>query len=286
MNKEKKTTEFRDCITGSINETFLDEIFYLKKKRVENAKASRDFEELKKTAISKRETAKHHRLRKSLQKNQINIIAEIKRASPSKGVINDKIDVAETAKHYEKGGACAISVLTEEDRFKGSLEDLKTVRNAVELPILRKDFIFDEFQIFEAAEAGADVVLLIAAMLTDEVLQRLYALAEAVLGLDALVEVHTLEELERVKKLGAFIIGVNNRDLHSFKVSLDTSRELIKHSPADAFMITESGIRGKDEITELRELGFSGFLIGETLMRSGNVEEELKKLTTKAQRKF
>ena len=111
------------------------------------------------------------------------------------------------------------------------MEDLKTARKAVNLPILRKDFIFDEYQIYEAAEAGADVILLIAAMLDDEVLQKLHHLAEEVLGIDALVEVHTLEELERVKKIGAKIIGVNNRDLHSFKVSLDVSRELIKHAP-------------------------------------------------------
>ena len=257
---------------------FLTEIIELKKKRLEIAKANCDFEELKKSAIAKRATAEHHRLRKNLERNQINIIAEIKRASPSKGVINDKFDVAEVAKSYEKGGACAISVLTEEDKFKGSLEDLQAARNAVSLPILRKDFIFDEFQIYEAAEAGADVILLIAAMLDDEDLQKLHALAEQDLGLDALVEVHTLEELERVKKIGALLIGVNNRDLHSFKVSLDVSRELIKHAPEGALMITESGIRAKDEILELRELGFSGFLIGETLMRSGNVEEELEKL--------
>ncbi len=259
---------------------FLNEIIELKKKRLEIVKANRDFDELKNSAIARRKTAEKHRLRENLQRDQINIIAEIKRASPSKGVINDKIDVAEVAKNYEKGGACAISVLTEEDRFKGSLEDLKTARNAVNLPILRKDFIFDEFQIYEAAEAGADVILLIAAMLDDEVLQKLHALAEQDLGLDALVEVHTLEELERVKKIGAKIIGVNNRDLHSFKVSLDVSRELIKHAPTDALMITESGIQAKDEILELRDLGFSGFLIGETLMRSGNVEEELRKLAT------
>ncbi|HVE57801.1 MAG TPA: indole-3-glycerol phosphate synthase TrpC [Pyrinomonadaceae bacterium] len=257
---------------------FLTEIIELKKKRLETAKANRDFEELKGAAIARRETAEHHRLRTNLQSDQINIIAEIKRASPSKGVINDKIDVAETARSYEKGGACAISVLTEEDKFKGSLEDLRTVRNAVDLPVLRKDFIFDEFQIFEAAEAGADVILLIAAMLDDEALQKLHALAEEDLGLDALVEIHTLEELERVKKTKAKIIGVNNRDLHSFKVSLDVSRELIKHAPADALMITESGLSTREDLLELKELGFKGFLIGETLMRSGNPEEMLKLL--------
>ena len=264
---------------------FLTEIIELKKKRLETAKSNRDLEELKNSANAQRESAKHHRLRENLERDEINIIAEIKRASPSKGVINDKIDVAATAKSYENGGACAISVLTEEDKFKGSLDDLRTARNAVDLPVLRKDFIFDEFQIYEAAEAGADVILLIAAMLSDDDLLRLHNLAENDLGLDALVEVHTLEELERVKKIGARIIGVNNRDLHSFRVSLDVSRELIKHAPAESLMITESGIRTPEEIRELRDLGFAGFLIGETLMRSENIEKELKKLAAKEHEK-
>lgn len=259
---------------------FLTEIVELKRKRLAVAKSNRNFDELKRAAFARRETVENHRLRENLQRNQINIIAEIKRASPSKGVINDKIDVAETARSYENGGACAISVLTEEDRFGGSLEDLKSARNTVETPILRKDFIFDEFQIYEAAEAGADAILLIAAILDDETLARLYDLAEETLGFDALVEVHTLEELERVKSIGARIIGVNNRDLQTFKVSLDVSRELIKHAPEDALMITESGISTREEILELRELGFAGFLIGETLMRSGDAAKELRKLTT------
>lgn len=259
---------------------FLTEIIELKKKRLEIAKADCDFDELKKSAIARRNAAKKHRLREILQRNQINIIAEIKRASPSKGLINDKIDVAGLAGNYETGGACAISVLTEEDKFCGSLEDLRTAREAVNLPVLRKDFIFDEFQIYEAAEAGADVILLIAAMLDDENLVNLYDSAEKDLGLDVLVEVHTLEELERVKRIGAKIIGINNRDLHSFKVSLDVSRELIKHAAKDSLLIAESGISKKDEILELRNLGFSGFLIGETLMRSGDVIKSLESLTS------
>ncbi len=260
---------------------FLNEIIELKKKRLEFAKSKTSLEELKKKAFAVREKSEPNRLRKALsESNKINIIAEIKRASPSKGVINDKIDVDEIARMYERGGARAISVLTEEDKFRGSLEDLKTVRANVSLPILRKDFIFDEFQIYEAAEAGADVILLIAAMLDDEVLLKLYRLAEQKLGLDVLLEVHTLEELERAKKIGAKIIGVNNRDLHSFKVSLDVSRDLIKHAPKDAFMITESGLQTREDILELRESGFAGFLIGETLMRSENVEEELRQLAT------
>lgn len=259
---------------------FLTEIIELKKSRLEIAKASRDYDELKSSAIARRATMKSHRLRENLLGDQINIIAEIKRASPSKGVINDKIDVAELARSYDTGGACAISVLTEEDKFGGSLEDLRTVRRAVDLPILRKDFIFDEFQIYEAAEAGADVILLIAAILDDELLRELYHLAENDLRLDALVEVHTLEELERVEKTNAKIIGINNRDLRSFKVSLDVSRELIEHAPENSLLIAESGISTRDEILELRELGFAGFLIGETLMRSGDAAKELRNLAT------
>ena len=258
---------------------FLNEIIELKKKRLANAKAKISLADLREKAFAVREKSEPHRLQKALRENQTNIIAEIKRASPSKGVINDKIDVTETAQNYETGGACAISVLTEEDKFLGSLKDLTAARNTVDLPILRKDFIFDEFQIYESAAFGADVILLIAAMLDDENLAGLYRLAETDLNLDVLIEVHTLEELERVKKTGAKIIGINNRDLHSFKVSLDVSRELLKRAPKDSLMIAESGIRTKEEILELRNLGFSGFLIGETLMRSRNTAKELKKLT-------
>jgi indole-3-glycerol phosphate synthase len=259
---------------------FLSEIIELKKKRLEVAKVKTPLAELKRKAFAVREKSASHRLQNALTQNdRINIIAEIKRASPSKGIINDKIDVAETARNYERGGAGAISVLTEEDRFQGSLEDLKTARNSVEIPILRKDFIFDEFQIYEAAANGADVILLIAAMLDDKDLTNLYRLAEQELGLDVLLEVHTVEELERAKALGAKIIGVNNRDLHSFVVSLDVSRELIKHAPKDSLLIAESGLQTREHILELKSLGFSGFLIGETLMKSGNAEKELRKLT-------
>lgn len=259
----------------------LSEILELKRRRVEAAKARTNFAELQVNALAVRSRATNYALRNRLQNpDRINIIAEIKRASPSKGIINDKIDVAETARNYENGGACAISVLTEEDRFKGSLDDLKTARSAVAIPILQKDFFYDEFQIYEAAAAGADVILLIAAMLDDKTLAMLYHLAEEKLGLDVLVEVHTLEELERAKAINAKIIGVNNRNLHSFKVSLDVSRELIKHAPENTLLITESGLSTKDEILELHKLGFSGFLIGETLMRSGNAEEELRNLST------
>ena len=262
--------------------TFLEEILKLKWRRVEAAKKSSEILNLKSQIRASREKARAHRLREALQnQNSLNIIAEIKRASPSKGVINDKIDVAEIARNYERGGARAISVLTEEDKFQGSLEDLKTARASVSLPILRKDFIYDEFQIYEAASAGADVILLIAAMLDDETLARLRRLTEDDLKMDALVEVHTLEELERAKKIGAAgIIGVNNRDLHSFKVSLDVSRELIKHAPENSLMIAESGLQTRGDLLELKDLGFHGFLIGETLMRSGKPENVLSEWLT------
>ncbi len=262
--------------------TFLQEILELKRKRVEAAKLETGFESLREKAKQVRAASKPHRLREVLRNDgKINIIAEIKRASPSKGVINDKIDVAETAGNYERGGACAISILTEEDKFQGSLEDFKIARSSVAIPMLRKDFIFDGFQIYEAAASGADAILLIAAMLDDDVLTNLYQLAEQDLGLDVLLEVHTLEELKRAGAIGAKIIGVNNRDLHSFKVSLDVSRELVKHAPKDSLLIAESGLRTREDITELRNLGCAGFLIGETLMKSGDAEKTLKQLTTK-----
>ncbi|MBK8149303.1 MAG: indole-3-glycerol phosphate synthase TrpC [Acidobacteria bacterium] len=255
---------------------FLEQILELKRVRVEAAKANCDLENLRSLVGSARGTRPRHRLSEALSRDSINVIAEIKRASPSKGVINAEIDVAETSRMYDEGGAAAISVLTEEDLFQGSLEDLRAARTAVALPLLRKDFVYDEFQIYEAAAAGADAILLIAAMLDDATLAGLYRLADADLGLDALVEVHTREELERVKKINPRLIGINNRDLRSFEVSLDVSRELIRYAPDGSLMVTESGLSTRAEIEELRGLGFSGFLIGETLMRGADAREMLK----------
>ncbi|HKX82895.1 MAG TPA: indole-3-glycerol phosphate synthase TrpC, partial [Pyrinomonadaceae bacterium] len=165
--------------------TILNQIYEVKRSRVEAEKQQRDITVLKKAASLIRSQSDAHRLRSSLSGQRINIIAEIKRASPSKGVINDGINVAETAKIYANGGAAAISVLTEEDFFKGLLDDLRQARSVTKLPILRKDFIFDEFQIYEAAEAGADAILLIVAMLSDKELARLRDVAEGELGIDA-----------------------------------------------------------------------------------------------------
>lgn len=261
--------------------TILDKIFNAKKLRVAYEKRVVDHSRLKEKAKETRSVSRSFCFRTAFEnRDRLNIIAEFKKASPSKGVINTSADPARVAQVYRNGGAAAISVLTEEDFFGGSLDDLRAVRDAVDLPILRKDFIFDKFQIYEAAEAGADAILLLATMLEDDVLAELHDVAENILGLDALVEVHTLDELERVMKIGAGLIGVNNRDLKSFTVSLDTSRELIKHAPGKVVMITESGLKTRGDLIELSGLGYSGFLIGETLMRSDDPENELKKLTT------
>ena len=265
--------------------TILENIFEAKRRRVSECKRAFDADALIERAVEVRSTKEPHRFLSAfgVPYDGHRIIAEFKRASPSKGMINDATDPAKMATAYERGGACAISVLTEEDFFKGSLDDLRDVRSAVSLPVLRKDFIFDEFQIYEAAEAGADAVLLIVAALDVEKLRSLSSLAEEQLGIDALIEVHTREEMNIAKSIGAKLIGVNNRDLNSFQVSLEVSRRLIDDAPAGATLIAESGLRTRDELVELESLGYSGFLIGETLMRSADPTRELKRFVEGAE---
>jgi indole-3-glycerol phosphate synthase len=219
-----------------------------------------------------------HALRAALSAGGINIIAEFKRHSPSKGVIRADANLSQIVNSYEAGGAVAISVLTEEDYFDGSLDDLRTVKSTVDLPVLRKDFVFDEYQVYESAAAGADAILLIVAALDDETLRQLRQVAEDELGIDALVEVHTGEEMKRAVASGATLIGVNNRDLRTFEVSLNTSLSLAREAPSDALLISESGLRGPDDLRRLRGAGYHGFLIGETLMRADNPEQALRDL--------
>jgi indole-3-glycerol phosphate synthase len=259
--------------------TILERIIDIKRGRVRTLKQATDVAQLINDARAVRVGAGKHRFRESLSDlSRINLIAEFKRASPSKGVINELLDPIPASVNYKNGGACAISVLTEEDFFYGSLADLRAIRNAVDLPILQKDFFIDEFQIYEAAEAGADAILLIVAALTEGKLIDFLRLAQDELGMDALVEVHTWSEMEIAKQIGANIIGVNNRDLKTFEVSLNVSRDLIQQKPANALMIAESGISTRDEIVELRTLGFDGFLVGETLMRAGDATRALEEL--------
>jgi indole-3-glycerol phosphate synthase len=209
-----------------------------------------------------------HAFLNALRGGGINIIAEFKRRSPSKGMIREGANPVEIARAYQAGGAVAMSVLTEEDYFAGSLEDLRQVKFAVDLPVLRKDFIVDEYQVYESAASGADAILLIVAVLDDELLSWLRRLAEDELGMDALVEVHTSDEMKRAAACGATLIGVNNRDLRTFEVSLETSVRLAPEAPADALLISESGLKNSTDLQRLHDAGYRGFLIGETLMRA------------------
>jgi indole-3-glycerol phosphate synthase len=198
------------------------------------------------------------------------IIAEIKRASPSKGVIRADFDVAWLAGRYQSGGAAALSVLTDEPYFQGSLHNLELASGAAMLPCLRKDFMVDEYQIIEARAHCADAILLIAAALTDRELKR-FANAAREIALDVLVEVHTAAELDHVLdslgETGADAIGVNNRDLKTFDVQLETSLELAQRIPASVIRVTESGIFTAEDLIRMRDAGFDAFLIGESLMR-------------------
>jgi len=251
----------------STRPSILREIYADKRVKVERQKDTADIPELERTARSISESSQKFRLSSALSdRSRINVIAEFKRASPSKGIIDGTASPEEKALEYVEKGATAVSVLTEESYFLGSAEDLKAVRNAVPVPVLRKDFVFDPFQIIETRAIGADAVLLIAAMLDDPELRKLMEEAEA-LGLDALVEVHSKGEFERAVTAGARLIGVNNRDLNTFEVSLKHSKDLIGYKPEDVVMISESGISTVDEIEELKALGFDGFLIGEALMK-------------------
>ena len=256
----------------------LDEIITVKRTRVAEAMRARPLDELRETIRlqSLPDTAKT--FSRAINANGgTRIIAEFKRRSPSKGTIRPGADSATVARWYEAGGAAAISVLTEEDFFDGSLADLQAIRETVSLPLLRKDFIFDEYQIYETAIAGADAILLIAAALNDDSLRRLRILAED-LGLDALVEVHTRGEMRRAVNSGAKLIGVNNRDLTTFAVSLDTSIELAREAPPGCTLVSESGLENAIDLNRLGQLGYKGFLIGEWLMKAGNPEEALRRL--------
>lgn len=260
--------------------TYLDKIIEATRRRLAEAMSARPLEALRDAARDARRESVQHAFRQALSDaSRVNVIAEFKRASPSKGEINAGASVAETARRYAAGGARALSVLTEEDFFRGSLDDLREAKRACSLPVLRKDFVVDEFQVYEAAEAGADAVLLIVAALDGNTLHRLRVLIEEELGMDALVEVHDAEEMERASAAGATLVGVNNRNLRTFDVSLDVSARLAPLAPAGALLVSESGIRDDADIAQLRGHGYRAFLVGETLMRAGRPEEVLKELT-------
>jgi indole-3-glycerol phosphate synthase len=213
----------------------------------------------------------------ALARDKVNVIAEIKKASPSAGVLRRDFEPAALARAFEGAGAAALSVLTEEENFQGALAHLRDARAAVGLPVLRKDFIVDAWQVWEARAANADSFLLIAAALDDTALATLLALGRE-LGMEALVEVHTPEELERVLAAGARIVGVNNRNLHTLEVRVETSLELIEMIPQDCIAVSESGLRSAEDLRRFRAAGFDAFLIGESLMREADPGGALQRL--------
>lgn len=208
-------------------------------------------------------------LQRRLTADEPAVIAEIKKASPSKGVIREDFDPAAIARGYAAAGAACLSVLTDADYFQGSEAYLQTARSACALPVIRKDFLIDPYQIYEARAIEADCVLLIAAALSDEVLHSLYHLATH-LGMDVLIEVHDLGELQRVLPLNAPLIGINNRNLRSFATSLDTTLQLLPHVPDETLLVTESGIHTADDVERMRQQNVHSFLVGETFMRAND----------------
>jgi indole-3-glycerol phosphate synthase len=263
-----------------MTKNILSEILDRKRRTIAQLHADPSSRDLRERALRIRKDANPHRLVQALESDskRSKIIAEFKRRSPSAGIIRDDLTVNEIVRCYERGGACAISVLTDEEYFAGSIADLCAARSSTTLPLLCKDFIIDPMQVFEAAIAGADAVLLIAAALDDMSLAELRTLAENELGLDALVEVHNSEELNRALNARAKIIGVNNRDLRTFQVSLNTSQRLIAEAPRGKIMVSESGLQSAESLVRLRELGFRAFLIGEVLMRAADPEKSLHNL--------
>jgi len=216
-------------------------------------------------------------LQRKIQAGQAAVIAEIKKASPSKGVIRENFVPAEIATSYEKGGAACLSVLTDVDFFQGSDAYLQEAREICGLPVLRKEFIVDAYQIYEARGMGADCILLIVACLTDDQLKEFTALATE-LEMDVLVEVHDAEELQRALPLDLPMIGINNRNLRTFETSLDTTIELLKQIPDDCIVVTESGIHSKGDVALMQQHNVNAFLVGEAFMRADEPGEKLAEL--------
>ena len=216
-------------------------------------------------------------IRRCNQLGRVGVIAEIKKASPSKGIIRKHLDPGQIARSYESGGATCLSVLTDEVFFQGSDQNLSKAREASNIPVLRKDFILDPYQIYEAAAIGSDCVLLIASILSEDELKQLNQLALSI-GLDTLIEVHNLVELTTVKSLNPPLIGINNRDLHTFDVSLNVTLDLLDSIPEETLVISESGIKNRENIMRLTEAGVDGFLVGEALMRHNDPGRKLKEL--------
>jgi len=255
----------------------LDRIIKVKRREVDYLKESTSIEALQKAV---RYLPSPRNFRKAISGRDCSIIAEVKRRSPSKGRIREDFDHIEIASLYEENGATAISVLTDEEFFEGKKSYLSEIKETVSLPLLRKDFIIDPYQIYETRIIGGDAVLLIAGILKEETLRQFIDLAES-LGLSPLVEVHSREELDKTLAAGAGIIGINNRNLKTFSTDLRTSMELTPFVPEDRIVISESGIHAREDIEALMQKGIHSFLVGEALMKAPNMGGKLKELLGK-----
>lgn len=252
----------------------LDEIAQVTRKRVESDIENVSRDEMKKRAEAFKSKLPEFAFENALKEEGVNFICEVKKASPSKGIIAEVFPYADIAKEYEAAGAACISCLTEPEYFKGSDRYLSEIKDIVNIPVLRKDFTVDEYMIYQAKTLNADCVLLICSLLNQETLTKYIKICDS-LGMSALVEAHDEKEIEMAINAGARIIGVNNRDLKTFTVDVHNSERLRKLVPSEILFVAESGIKTAADIQVLREAGVNGVLIGETLMRSDNKKQML-----------
>ena len=253
----------------------LSRIIEEKRREIEESKRQKPLEMLArevkgicvKSSFKKNISRPHH----------INLIAEIKKTSPSKGILRGDFNPVKIGITYQAGGASAISVLTDERFFEGHIEYIKKVKESVSLPILRKDFIIDEYQVYESVAAGADAILLIAELLSTNEMSKLYNLATS-LGLDVLMEAHTEEDIEKVLSAGGGIIGINNRDLHTFKLDFSVTQKLIRLIPQNKIKVSESGIRTYEDVMFLKSIGVNAVLIGEAFMEAGDIASKMREV--------
>jgi len=252
----------------------LDRIIAQKREEVEHRKKSMPLASLKER-IAQRKAPLDFAL--ALGGDHTRLIAEVKRASPSRGVLCPNFNPVELAKDYAEGGAAAISVLTESNYFEGSIDHLAAIREDIELPLLRKDFIFDPYQVYESRAYGADALLLIVASLSQEQLEELLSLSHS-LGLNCLVEVHDEAEVERALLTQAKIIGINNRDLTTFTVDINTTRRLRPLIPQERIVVSESGIKSRSDVEKLKGWGVNAVLVGEALVTTGNIQTKMREL--------
>ena len=261
-----------------MKDNYLDRVLEASKRNITLKKKGLPLSKLRSTVHNLERTRSFkNSLTNSITKKSLAVIAEMKKASPSQGIIRGNYNPKALALSCQKANASCLSILTDEHFFKGSLDHLSNVRDKVEIPLLRKDFIIDEYQIFESRIRGADCILLIVNALSQNQLRDYYLLAQE-LDLETLIEVHSYHELERALELNPVLIGINNRNLETFEVNLETTKKLAKEIPNNVLTVSESGIKTKEDVKKIRSYGVNIFLVGEILMRSRNPGKKLKSL--------